>query len=602
VQIPGAVRFELYKNPIPTAPLAPSHLVLSSTSFHAIEVCTSTGCYRAQVITDDGPSSLSNPICRTSVLGCCKSPGCPVAHYWDNVVCSCVPGALISDVFCPSQSACIGEAYADAMIVLGGSSPYLWELIGGSLPPGLALHTGLFAGQTAPITGTPTVGGSYSFSVRCTSTDGSFFEKDCTINVIALTNGSLLPGAITDTAYSAQLAAVGGESPFSFNLESGNLPAGLTLSGSGLISGTPGFSGSESFFVGVTDANGNKCAVPEILQVTGCPTPVAFPSVAITIQDYLTHSAFDPVRRIIWYPKNRVNPSGIGIPPYQVVYRMSSLSSPGWVADATDSLNLINTSAKGDLGNNLGRCLIDTKNNCFVAFGSQSWNSFYDLDTADCVAVVKCTGAVPQAYQNDMQQTYDAGRGHVYMPGNSGSGLRVQVLDCTPGVRDSITQHIAGSYNSGPGAYVPETDTLYIVNLSGANLLHKLDPVTGVFTLNTGPAGTARDIRYCPIAKILVVSTATTLVFIDPLNGDSLLGSVAWTDTLQFAVEGACTNYLYFRGDISGVLRNVSLSSPFGISILANPYTSGPLAYDNLSGLLWSNNAELHPSLIRSFS
>ena len=52
-----------------------------------------------------------------------------------------------------------------------------------------------------------------------------------------------------------QLSATGGTGPYSFTVISGSLPAGLTLSPSGLVAGTPA-NGSYSFTVKVTDANG----------------------------------------------------------------------------------------------------------------------------------------------------------------------------------------------------------------------------------------------------------------------------------------------------------------------------------------------------------
>jgi putative Ig domain-containing protein len=54
------------------------------------------------------------------------------------------------------------------------------------------------------------------------------------ITTTALANGQV------GVAYSATLAASGGTSPYKWSLSSGTLPAGLTLSAAGLLSGTPG--------------------------------------------------------------------------------------------------------------------------------------------------------------------------------------------------------------------------------------------------------------------------------------------------------------------------------------------------------------------------
>ena len=63
------------------------------------------------------------------------------------------------------------------------------------------------------------------------------------------------PAAVVGQAYSYQLTASGGVAPYVWTLLAGStLPAGLTLSSTGLISGTPTASGSVSFSVVCTDS------------------------------------------------------------------------------------------------------------------------------------------------------------------------------------------------------------------------------------------------------------------------------------------------------------------------------------------------------------
>ena len=64
-----------------------------------------------------------------------------------------------------------------------------------------------------------------------------------------------LPNATLNTAYSATLTASGGTAPYSFNLANGTtLPAGLTLSTAGAITGTPTKAGATAFSVDVKDS------------------------------------------------------------------------------------------------------------------------------------------------------------------------------------------------------------------------------------------------------------------------------------------------------------------------------------------------------------
>ena len=75
------------------------------------------------------------------------------------------------------------------------------------------------------------------------------FENDTTGVVAAI------PGGAIGTAYSQQLAATQ-SSTLTFALFSGSLPPGLSLSSSGVISGTPTAGGLYTFTVSITDSNG----------------------------------------------------------------------------------------------------------------------------------------------------------------------------------------------------------------------------------------------------------------------------------------------------------------------------------------------------------
>ena len=67
---------------------------------------------------------------------------------------------------------------------------------------------------------------------------------------------SNLPGAVTGRAYSQTLTASGGDSPYTFSVTSGSLPAGLSLSSSGALTGTPQAVGTSNFTVTATDDDG----------------------------------------------------------------------------------------------------------------------------------------------------------------------------------------------------------------------------------------------------------------------------------------------------------------------------------------------------------
>jgi len=83
---------------------------------------------------------------------------------------------------------------------------------------------------------------------------GSFGSKPL-VKSLAITTTSPLPAGSVGVAYSDQFAATGGTAPFQWSLASGStLPAGLALSSSGLLAGTPTALGVNTFSIRVTDS------------------------------------------------------------------------------------------------------------------------------------------------------------------------------------------------------------------------------------------------------------------------------------------------------------------------------------------------------------
>ena len=94
---------------------------------------------------------------------------------------------------------------------------------------------------------------------------------------LTVATGSPLLGGTQGSAYNQTLTAGGGTPPYSWTLVSGsNLPAGLTLSTGGVISGTPTGTGTTSFTVQVTDSSSpvqNAQATLSITITTAAPPP-----------------------------------------------------------------------------------------------------------------------------------------------------------------------------------------------------------------------------------------------------------------------------------------------------------------------------------------
>jgi hypothetical protein len=87
-----------------------------------------------------------------------------------------------------------------------------------------------------------------------------------------------LPHGSVGTAYFQSLAAVGGASPYTWSVSSGSLPAGLSLSTGGALSGTPTAAGASTFVVKVTDSGGATATQPITLTVISASSPLKFTS------------------------------------------------------------------------------------------------------------------------------------------------------------------------------------------------------------------------------------------------------------------------------------------------------------------------------------
>ena len=149
----------------------------------------------------------------------------------------------------------VGTAYSQALAASGGTPPYTWALATGTLPAGLTLSTG------GTISGTPSAAGSSTFTVRATdsASQSATASLTVTINAPALTVAtSSLPGGTVGAPYSQALAASGGTPPYTWIAASGALPAGLTFSTGGTISGTPLAAGSFAFSLRVADSSGSS--------------------------------------------------------------------------------------------------------------------------------------------------------------------------------------------------------------------------------------------------------------------------------------------------------------------------------------------------------
>ena len=139
-----------------------------------------------------------------------------------------------------------------------------------------------------------------------------------TCGTITVAPGTL-PNATLNQAYSQQLTATGGTLPYAYALSAGALPAGLTLSGTGLISGTPTASGTFNFSVTVTDAKGCAATIAYTLVVddnlcggvTISVTPAVVPSGVVNTPYSVTLTATGGTGPYTWSIAAGALPAGL---------------------------------------------------------------------------------------------------------------------------------------------------------------------------------------------------------------------------------------------------------------------------------------------------
>ena len=122
------------------------------------------------------------------------------------------------------------------------------------------------------LSGTPTAAGTSSFTVKVADANGQSTTQatSLTINAGVFTTFAAPPAAEINTPYSYTLTAAGGTTPYTWSLNAGSLPAGITISSAGVLAGTPTTAGTYAFTVNVVDQN-NGIATASITLVVTAP-------------------------------------------------------------------------------------------------------------------------------------------------------------------------------------------------------------------------------------------------------------------------------------------------------------------------------------------
>jgi Putative Ig domain len=230
-------------------------------------------------------------------------------------------------------AATVGAAVSRQIVASGGTPPYTFSSAD-ALPPGLVLSA------DGTISGIPDTAGSYRFTIRATDSSASTRRgaQRYTLQVRPATltlSPSTLGAAAVGAAVSQQLTAGGGTPPYTFSA-AGTLPTGLTLSTSGLISGTPTTAGSYQFTVTVNDSAGGRGSQPYTLQVTLALSPPALPAPdGCPYRVQLAASGGTPPYTFSW---SGAVPAGLALTPAGFIHgTLQNTTSYRFTVTATDS-------------------------------------------------------------------------------------------------------------------------------------------------------------------------------------------------------------------------------------------------------------------------
>jgi hypothetical protein len=178
--------------------------------------------------------------------------------------------------------------YSTTLAATGGTGTVSW-----ALAPGSTLVAGLTLSAAGVLSGTPTASTNGVAIAQVTATDSAspvhtasasinYVIKGGTAPVFKITTTSLEAGVV-GSAYSATLATSGGTSPISFALiDSTKLPAGLTLSKTGAISGTPTTTTTgDTFTVQATDSSKTPQTAKVTLKLVVNANPISVTPLAL---------------------------------------------------------------------------------------------------------------------------------------------------------------------------------------------------------------------------------------------------------------------------------------------------------------------------------
>jgi hypothetical protein len=169
----------------------------------------------------------------------------------------------------PLFTAEVGYSFSQQLSASGGTAPYVWSVLSGTLPAGLTLS------PTGLISGTPTTPVASIFTAQLFDANNAEAFRQYSLNVVSavqITTTSPLPNATQLAPYNFQMVASGGLAPYTWTLLSQTGSNGWSLTTTGVLSGTPSVGETDTLLIQVVDNLGKPSSANFNLTVSNSLT------------------------------------------------------------------------------------------------------------------------------------------------------------------------------------------------------------------------------------------------------------------------------------------------------------------------------------------
>jgi hypothetical protein len=196
-----------------------------------------------------------------------------------------------------------GSPFSSGPMTGSGGSGSGYTFASSDLPAGLSMAS------NGSISGTPSVSGNFTYHVTVTDSAGHTGTIACSLTIAppTISASCVVINATQGVAITpVTLVATGGAGgPYTFY--TGDLPAGLTLSSTGTISGTPMVNGTFPYTVTITDKAGNTGFLTCSLTITSSVPPCG---VNLAPLSYNISEGSGDANEIVWFNSHLVKLGG----------------------------------------------------------------------------------------------------------------------------------------------------------------------------------------------------------------------------------------------------------------------------------------------------